>query len=90
MPIGSEPVQPARTARRALTPGDIMLAPIRRSTAAAPPSAPLRHDGTDHLPAQVGMDYGSVGGASKFCGVQTTLDGGYHAASSRALPVPQS
>ena len=59
-----------------------VLARVRRSTAALNvppvlpvPPVPLRHDGTDHLPAQ-GFAYGSVGGASTFRGVQTTLDGG--------------
>ena len=80
MPIACDRVDPARTPRHALTPGEIVLAHIRRSTAAAAPSAPLpaplRQDGTDHLPAQAGIEYGSVGGASKFTGVQTTLEGG--------------
>jgi hypothetical protein len=69
--------QPARTARRALM--RFVLARVRRSTAAAPPPTPppLRHDGTDHLPEQIGISYGSVGGASTFSGVQTTINGGF-------------
>ena len=58
-----------------------VLARVRRSTAALNvppvlpvPPVPLRHDGTDHLPAQ-GFAYGSVGGASTFRGVQTARAG---------------
>ena len=46
---------------------------LRRNAAVS--SEPLRHDGTDHLPAS-GIEYGSVGGTSTFRGTQTTLDGG--------------
>ena len=76
MPTTREP--PARQqVRRALTPGDLVLARAHRSAAKPTPvPPPLRHDGTDHLPEQVGSEYSVVGGKSTLRGVQTTLDGG--------------
>ena len=85
----SSVVQPARSARRALTPGDLVLDCTRRLSKAPmpPPPPPPRHDGTDHLPAQPGIDYGSVGGTSTSSAVQTTLDGGViRPPSAAALP----
>ena len=53
---------PAHTARRTLTPSDLVLAGVCRSAALA-----LRHNGTDHVPEQSNIFYG----AGIFKGAQT-------------------